>query len=57
MELVSQMIKEVIRYADVDREKFAGEIRAELEQRQTADFGAQKSGWHHAKSASGSLKY
>lgn len=42
MGLVSEMIKEVIRYADVDREAFAKEIRAELKQRQTADFSAQK---------------
>ncbi len=42
MELVSQMIKEVIRYADVDREAFAKEIRTDMEQRQTADFSAQK---------------
>lgn len=42
MELVSKMIKEVIRYADVDREAFAKEIRADMEQKQTADFSVQK---------------
>ncbi len=42
MALVSEMIKEVIRYADVDREAFAKEIRADMKQRQTADFSAQK---------------
>lgn len=40
MALVSEMIKEVIRYADVDRETFAKEIRADMEQKQTADFSA-----------------
>ena len=42
MEIVSEMIREVIRHASVDREAFAKEIQAELEQKQTVDFTAQK---------------
>lgn len=42
MEVVSEMIREVIRHASVDREAFAKEIQAELEQKQTVDFTAQK---------------
>lgn len=42
MELVSDMIREVIRYANVDRESFAREIQTELEQRQNIDFSIQK---------------
>lgn len=42
MELVSEMIREVIRHASVDRESFAKEIQRELEQRQTVDFSEQK---------------
>lgn len=42
MEIVAEMIREVIRHASVDREAFAKEIQAELEQKQTVDFTAQK---------------
>lgn len=42
MEIVAEMIREVIRYASVDREAFAKEIQTELEQKQTIDFSAQK---------------
>ena len=42
MEIAAEMIREVIRHASVDREAFAKEIQAELEQKQTVDFTAQK---------------
>ncbi len=42
MEIVAEMIREVIRHASVDREAFAKEIQAELEQKQTIDFSARK---------------
>lgn len=42
MELVSDMIRAVIEHANMDKEAFAKEIQAELEQRHTTDFTAQK---------------
>ena len=42
MELVADMIRAVIEYANIDREAFAKEIQAELEKRQTVDYSSQK---------------
>lgn len=42
MKLVSDMIKEVISYANVDREAFAKEIQTEIERRQSVDFSIKK---------------
>ncbi len=42
MEIVVKTIKEVIQYANLDKECFAGEIQAHIEDRQTVDFTEQK---------------
>ncbi len=42
MELVADMIRAVIEYANIDREAFAKEIQAELEKKQTIDYSSQK---------------
>lgn len=42
MEIVAKTIKEVIRYASLDKERFAGEIQLHIEDRQTVDFTEQK---------------
>lgn len=40
MELVADMIRAVIEYANIDREAFAKEIQAELEKKQTIDYSS-----------------
>ena len=42
MEIVAMTIKEVIRYANLDKERFAEEIKLHIEDRQTVDFTEQK---------------
>ena len=42
MEIVVKTIKEVIQYANLDKECFAGEIQSHIEDRQTVDFTEQK---------------
>lgn len=42
MELVADMIRAVIEYANIDREAFAKEIQTELEKRQNVDYSSQK---------------
>ena len=42
MEIVAKTIKEVIRYAGLDRERFAEEIQSHVEDRQTVDFTGQR---------------
>ena len=42
MEIVAKTIKAVIQYANLDKERFAGEIQSHIEDRQTVDFTEQK---------------
>ena len=42
MEIVAKTIKEVIKYANLDKERFAEEIQSHIEDRQTVDFTEQK---------------
>ena len=42
MEIVAKTIKEVIKYANLDKERFVEEIQSHIEDRQTVDFTEQK---------------
>ena len=42
MEIAATTIKEIIQYANLDKERFAQEIQSHIEDRQTVDFTEQK---------------
>jgi DNA invertase Pin-like site-specific DNA recombinase len=42
MEVVSKTISEVVKYAKLDKARFAEEIQSHIDERQTADFSEQK---------------
>ena len=42
MEIVAKTIKEVIQYANLDKERFAKKIQSHIEDRQTVDFTEQR---------------
>ena len=42
MEIAATAIKEIIQYANLDKERFAQEIQSHIEDRQTVDFTEQK---------------
>ncbi|MCM1113538.1 MAG: DUF4368 domain-containing protein [Muribaculum sp.] len=42
MEIVAKTIQKVIKYANLDKERFAGEIQAHIEDRQTVDLTEQR---------------